>query len=872
MEPTVNLLRLLMCCWLIALAGCDRFGGTSVLPVDTFDRAVQSLQERDLQSARRLFEAAVAEPSVTANPEKLAIARTYLAQVHLELSEYRAASSDITLAQSLYTRLGDSRSRARLAAIAGDVEFALGRYRTAIERYEEAAAGALAFGDKADGAAAEAGVARSLLFSGDAEAALAQYASAAAMVRAIGDVATLAAAELGRGRAFRILRKYPEALDALTAAEEAARGGSTELGARIKAEIALVRSAMGNTAAAVEGLRDAVNALRGQQAGREDEPTFLAYLGSIYERMGRSTDAAQFYREASGVARKNGDRIGELYLKAAQIRSGRSEAGTVPVGDQWSALATEFRAIACASGEAYAYIQLGLLAERTGALADAQEYLAKGVALDQRALPDFVHPERHAPLRRLLSIQDPPADWYGSLARVLVRRERSSEALRVLEMGRLRQLRSAFRGPEVIARQPSVKQQTDDVRNALEEATILSVELGARLGQRDLNTSAAETQSMRENLESLIQRVRAGSSGVQSLYANYDLLVPSPVPDVAVLQRFIPRGNAVLTFLPTYDRLYLFVVTHRAVSVRSTSIRLDSLTMLVREYKQLLLDPRVYSTDIAAANVDAMTRFAGLSARLYDVFIRPATDVLERNLVIIPDALTEGLPFHAIERQSDDEDDVKYLIEIMGVDYLPSLSAFRYRVQPPTRTKDIVAFGNPSGKNWAVDYELRDLRSFARGTRVFVGLETAWSKVKTVNSEVLQLSTDFTDQTRTNPLGTVILSNGVNVEGTVPVLFGKFSELESIPVVVLSNSGGDGTGLGSVHAAMFRLNGASDVFLNCWSADRRAGKFFSEYFYTHLASGLAPGDAYSQALLMLLQLRDLNHPRAWGQFFHYGIG
>jgi len=97
-------------------------------------------------------------------------------------------------------------------------------------------------------------------------------------------------------------------------------------------------------------------------------------------------------------------------------------------------------------------------------------------------------------------------------------------------------------------------------------------------------------------------------------------------------------------------------------------------------------------------------------------------------------------------------------------------------------------------------------------------------------------------------------------------------ELESPPVVLLTNQSGGQYGLGPQHAVLLRMNGTSDIFLNRWIADRKAAKFFSEYFFTHLSGGLAPGDAYRQALLNLIQTREHAHPRSWAQFFHFGTG
>ena len=122
------------------------------------------------------------------------------------------------------------------------------------------------------------------------------------------------------------------------------------------------------------------------------------------------------------------------------------------------------------------------------------------------------------------------------------------------------------------------------------------------------------------------------------------------------------------------------------------------------------------------------------------------------------------------------------------------------------------------------------------------------------------------------PFGTVALSDGETLEESIDIPFEQLTQLPASPVVLLSNTFGQGTGLTPLHAYLLRINGTSDVFYNAWTADRKAAKFFSEFFYTQLANGLAPGDAYRQALLNLIRTSEVNHPFSWGQFFHYGIG
>ncbi|MBI3788308.1 MAG: CHAT domain-containing protein, partial [Ignavibacteriales bacterium] len=256
---------------------------------------------------------------------------------------------------------------------------------------------------------------------------------------------------------------------------------------------------------------------------------------------------------------------------------------------------------------------------------------------------------------------------------------------------------------------------------------------------------------------------------------------------------------------------------------------------------------------------------------LYDYLLRPVDPLFERNLVIISSPEFENFPFHTIERQ-DRNGTVKYLVEITSVDYLPSLSAFKFKTASSPRMSDVVAMGNPTGKNWSIDYELRDIRSFFKEAKVLISREASWEKLQAAKADVLHLSTEFLMDEGRSALGVIALSNGQAGGESIKVSFEKLSELQAAPVIVLSNQTGQGTGLAPAHAVLLRLNGTSDVFLNAWYADRKAAKFFSEFFYTHLANGLAPGDAYRQALLNLIRTKDVNHPHSWGQFFHFGVG
>jgi CHAT domain-containing protein len=235
----------------------------------------------------------------------------------------------------------------------------------------------------------------------------------------------------------------------------------------------------------------------------------------------------------------------------------------------------------------------------------------------------------------------------------------------------------------------------------------------------------------------------------------------------------------------------------------------------------------------------------------------------------VQSSLLGSLPIHALERQTPDGR-VGYVVERVAVDYIPAWTALMFPTKPSSRLRTIVAFGNPTGKNWSVDYELRDIRSFFRSADVFIGQEATWQNISSSKPDLLQISSEF--QKGFDLCGTFTVSEGGVSEQTREAAFLSLLELEAPPVVLLTNQSGSGQELGPDHALLLRMNGTSDVFLNRWIADRKAAKFFSEFFFTHLSNGLAPGDAYRQALLNLIQTRENAHPRSWAQFFHFGTG
>ncbi|MGH2568680.1 MAG: CHAT domain-containing protein, partial [Bacteroidota bacterium] len=496
---------------------------------------------------------------------------------------------------------------------------------------------------------------------------------------------------------------------------------------------------------------------------------------------------------------------------------------------------------------------------------------SKAVELDESIVGEYRHQELHQPYGAELGMEKERDRWYNALAEIMLREKKPAESLRYLERNSAKRFRDRFFDVPVEIRHTQLQQDVQRTREKLRQLRRLETEWSRWLSVDPQAASEDQLRALQLEIGRSKEEIAQTAERIARIQPNYELLVRVGEITLAGVQSAIPRGTLVLRFLPAPDQFYIFALTRSRFEVRTSAIKADELLRMVDEYQRLMQDPNVYAGAAGVASVPSMTRFATLSTQLYNALLKPIDDLYERNLLIMPGREFETFPFHTIERQ-DQKGNVQYVVEFMSVDYLPCFAALTYKTAMSLRTKDVIALGNPTGKNWSVDYELRDIRSFYKAATIRIGLEASWQGLTGARGDVLQISSEFGSGRVSKPLGTFVLSGGETQGESVELPFEKLSEVPVFPVVYLSNQLGEGSGLAAAHALLLRIAGTADLFLNSWSADRKAAKFFSEYFYTHLANGLAPGDAYRQTLLNMIRTKEVNHPRSWGQFFHYGTG
>jgi tetratricopeptide (TPR) repeat protein/CHAT domain-containing protein len=845
---------------------------------DLFDRAVSLYDDRAYPRAESLFVQALSVFERAGQAYNVVETNRYLGQLYLAEGRYFTALVRFDSALQQSEALKDFRSEITLHALMGDTYVSLARGQAAMASYREAHRLSSAFNDLETKASLEMRMARSSMFSDHLDDAFFYYQSAFSYYQGQKG-AGLAEALRGLGEVLLQQKKFDAAQTSLVQARSLLpKNDQLVLDAQLRLDLGLVQKALGNQNDALQWFRDAVNLLRSRKSGKDQEILLLFHIGQVYLENGRPADAKKYFVEAEALARAGGDGIAEAYLDLFGVRcderglSQNQRIQEMPrLIQAYRGVVEKFQAVGHRSGEAYAHAQLGRLYESVGTLTKARDEYREAIEVEEAAFGEYLNLDLHFVYLTALQLEKERLGWYAQLAGLLVQMKAREEALGVIEAGAMRPVNKILQEVTLGARHPNLKQDLLKARTSLGELRMLQTEQSSILGIRRGMSFEGLINSLHGRIQSKQREFTTLAARIAGLHPNYEPLLRWNSVKLKEIQPNIPPGSLVIRFLPTADQLHVFVISRNKFELKSTIVPREKLLSLVQEYMRLLNDPSVYTGSAGETSVTTMTRFAALSTQLYDYLLRPIDSMLERNLIIVASPEFDQFPFHTLERQ-ERGGSVKYLIEISSVDYVPSLSSIRFKTVGTERINRVVGVGNPTGKNWSIDYELRDIRSFFKEAAILIGKEASWDNLTEARADALQLSTDFLMGEGESPLGVMALAKPQAPDEVAKVPFERLTDLDPPSLVVLSNQYGQGVGLSTLHALLLRLNGTSDVFLNAWFSDRKASKFFSEFFYTHLANGLAPGDAYRQALLNLIRTRDLNHPHSWGQFFHFGLG
>lgn len=418
------------------------------------------------------------------------------------------------------------------------------------------------------------------------------------------------------------------------------------------------------------------------------------------------------------------------------------------------------------------------------------------------------------------------------------------------------------------------------VRNNLEKS---KSEKGLQIQN---NQQASSLGIARQQYALAIKRLEIEQPGLRFTVRPIDLLK---------LQSSVSATEAIISYLITKEKVYVFIVNRTSVAVKTVDVGEDELIKLVAKVRTGLHE---FANNFYAISMDPETGFAeernrpdlrssdtsayykktlepvnhGLTS-LHKILITPVEDLLKgvQTLKIIPNAELFLLPFSALISPVDQ----KYLIEKHNVVFLTAGDL----ISPISVVNkgSMIAFGNPTEADLegALE-EVKAIQTVYPGTKIYTNKAATKEQLfKIKSAKILHLATHG------HILSPLELSNiqlahlpGLNQPD---LTYGEIYALpiESMEMVVLSACQ---TALGTVSGTeigvfieAFRTK-AKTVVASLWSVDDMATKMLMTEFYKNLNSGKIRASAMREAQLKLIRDKRTKNPLFWSAFVMYGDG
>lgn len=794
--------------------------------------------------------------------DKQAIARLLngIGNTHNSQGNYTQALEYYQQSLKLAEERGHKRGIFDVLGNMGLVYYAQGNYAQALACYQKCLNIRQELGDKVTDASMLNGIGLVHQAQGNYAQALAYYQQWLTQATQIGDKPSVSDALRSLGDVYRLQGDYAQALayyqQCLKLAEE---GKYKQSIAYALNDMGAVHYAQGNYAKALEYHRQSLK-LAEEMRDKPRLCRILDHMGLIHYARG---DYAQTL---------------ELAQRAAAIASQISSAE-----DLWQARITAGRA----------YRALGQPEQARAAFADAIDTIEKlrtqvvgGEQQQQRFFENRVSP--YYEMVDLLIAQHDPAE-----ALVFAERAKGRVLLDVLSSGRIN-----------ITKAMTAAEQTQE-RALNGDLVSLNSQVYRERARQQLDATRLA------DLETRLQKARLSYEAFQtSLYAAHPELKsqrgeapPLTLADSAAL---IPDAHtALLEFVATDDRTYLFVLSKPTAATAAVDLRVYPLNV---SPKDLADRARRFRQRLAGRDVG----IAGLATSLYDLLLGPARAQLRTmtSLVIVPDGALWELPFQALMPAP-----TRYLIEDAAISYAPSLTVLREMIRLRRRrapasasAPTLLAFGNPViGKQTRshvesvlMDERLLPLPEAGRQvrllgqlygpshSRIYLGAEAREDRAKAEagNCRILHLATHGILNNASPMYSQVVLSQSdadLNNDGLLEAW--EIMQLNlNADLVILSACDtargrvGAGEGLIGLSWALF-VAGSPTTVVSQWKVESRSTTELMTKFHRQLklrigngAARVTKAEALRQAALQLRRGKAYSHPFYWAAFVVVGEG
>jgi len=636
-------------------------------------------------------------------------------------------------------------------------------------------------------------------------------------------------------------------------------------GLKIMVHLGRALDAIGRNQDALETFHTALQRTGTLARNHDLHVELLMRTGNLLLRLKEPDHALQYFRTALPIAQQRGNALAEAY---ATVQMGHATTRR----NHPEALAffrsgyDQFRAFAYAPGVAYALVSLGEIAESENRLTDALQ-LYEAAAKEQAGLAakrpaDDLFEECEA-----AGLGPQGNNATSALVTLLLQLGRGEDAYAVQQQANIRALSGDFATWTFRTGNAAI-----DALLA-EYAAARSDQAGAEREAERLMSSRPENKTLLREIHGVLQssRERAKECTEELQRVRPDL---APIAGAiglrpADIQKRLPEGTALLTFIPTRRSWFTSVITRQQALVEVTGQSSEQVLRAAREYMQLLRE-RIAEADTLGPGYSVLdNRLRDLSRRLHEALLLPVERSLRaaaRVAVQFPAAMPV-IPVHALRRGGSTGNPA--LIEVCEVHYVTTPYAITTRLSSAAPVRSVTCIGYPGNTAWDVEYELRDVRYFFKEARMLFGREATMDSLRSIRSDVLHMAAEVEFGVRAPLLGALYLSDGVSPIGKRREPLSSLSGLPAHRLVILSNlssmSGAFEPGL----AFVFSANGTEGTIVNAVTPLRGAKKAFGEYLYTALQAGGSPESAYRKAELEMIRTKDFGAQYYWAPFLYW---
>jgi CHAT domain-containing protein/tetratricopeptide (TPR) repeat protein len=475
--------------------------------------------------------------------------------------------------------------------------------------------------------------------------ALASLESSLAIAQELDDKVGIAISRHHLASQYHALGEYEQAVEIYRELLKQSEGFGDHAGA------AMIRTNIGHVFRAQERYPEALDyyrqALPRLEGGTDKRPTFAVLTGmdGVYLAQGKYSEALPLARRAESLARQIGR---QFYI--------------------WHALTD------------LGYCQLGL-----NRPLEARQSFAEAISIIEKLRSQMAG----GPQDRQRYFEQRLDAHHGMLS-LLVIENQIQDALVFAERAKARALLDALQQDRVSVQKTMTAEEQQQERRLKSELTRLNTQL-TRVTQAYRPDAERVSQ-----IKSQLEKARLNYEAFQnSLYATHpELRVQrgeAPVIKAKELTSLLPgTGTALLEYVVTGDKIYLFAVTKPAGNVEA---EVKVYTLPVKR-SELARQIEAFRKQLGGRDLG----FRPLAIKLHNLLLKPAAAQLrgKTNLVIVPDGTLWDLPFQALLTGTN-----RFLIQDAAIAYAPSLTVLREMTRrrnnrgTDAASTTLLALGNP---------------------------------------------------------------------------------------------------------------------------------------------------------------------------------